>query len=532
MTKQHLTAVFALRPSKRKAVLLERARAQAEAVYWQVLGKNEGQVKAIAQVEDAKDRRKQLMNLKKPISRAVNQKLHEPIAAGLNRDVMAAISSYIGLYRLSRKSGENQTPPEWPSKGDNVRTNHEAALNDFVFCTDREQENALRDELNRVHREPPLRPMTLARMRDARIIRIGETGALAVELNIVPMKNKKARLSTRVAGKDAVSKNDIKASKSRSKILVPLSCSKWHEQKFLNGNTKHRSSLIVRKGSRWFLLAQFEMTAKPIPADKRFLGVDRGVKNPVALALADDRGQVKTVIPPLGREIGQAMADTEDRRRKEQKRRGRSSLSHYRRVDHLLHSLANKIVAIAKQQRAMVVIENLDSQKKIITKKRQKGSARRGWRKILKRTQLGKLERILAYKLALQGLPAPRPVFAAGTSVICPACGMRATKNRKSQDNFTCVTCGFIGHADSVAAVNIARRGAQMTTLKKGEKLEQKNKIMVAALRHLDDGGLGPLGASAEWIVAGRAAAENPDACFGIDRSQRGKNSPTSNQNT
>lgn len=90
MTEQHLTAVFALRPSKRKAVLLERARAQAEAVYWQVLGKNEGQVKAIAQVEDAKDRRKQLMNLKKPISRAVNEKLHEPIAAGLNRDVMAA----------------------------------------------------------------------------------------------------------------------------------------------------------------------------------------------------------------------------------------------------------------------------------------------------------------------------------------------------------------------------------------------------------------------------------------------------------
>lgn len=170
----------------------------------------------------------------------MNQKLHEPIAAGLNRDVMAAISSYIGLYRLSRKSGENQTPPEWPSKGDNVRTNHEAALNDFVFCTDREQENALRDELNRVHREPPLRPMTLARMRDARIIRIGETGALAVELNIVPMKNKKARLSTRVAGK-------VRSQKTTSKP-VNRAAKSWCRCHALNGTSKSFLMAIPNTG--------------------------------------------------------------------------------------------------------------------------------------------------------------------------------------------------------------------------------------------------------------------------------------------
>ena len=149
----------------------------------------------------------------------------------------------------------------------------------------------------------------------------------------------------------------------------------------------------------------------------------------------------------------------------------------------------------------------------------------------MKKSQLGNLENILVYKLTLAGLKPPKKVFPAGTSTICPKCGERDGKNREAQDTFKCITCGFTGHADSVASVNIARRGAQMKTIKKGEKLDAKNQKMVDALQGFDNSGLGPLSASADWIVAGRASANSPNHPITGARLKRGKSSLVSNQN-
>lgn len=397
--------------------------------------------------------------------------------------------------------------------------------------TELETENLLRDELNRSDRDPPLMPMTIARARDAKIIRHKETGALAVELFILRAKDKKAKSSTRSEGIEAASGEMIKAGKSKSKILVPLSCSKWHEQKFLNGRAIHRSSLVIRKQDRWFLMAQFEMAeARPIETN-RYLGVDRGVVNPVALAVTEEDGRVASVSPPMGADIGAAITSAEQRRRAEQKRRGRTSKGHRLCVEQSLHKLANEIVSQAKRAGAQVVIENLDGQKRIITHARKKGVSKGGWRKTLKKSQLGNLENILVYKLTLAGLKPPKKVFPAGTSTICPKCGARDGKNREAQDTFKCITCGFTGHADSVASVNIARRGAQMKTIKKGEKLDAKNQKMVDALQGFDNSGLGPLSASADWIVAGRASANSPNHPITGARLKRGKSSLVSNQN-
>jgi hypothetical protein len=44
------------------------------------------------------------------------------------------------------------------------------------------------------------------------------------------------------------------------------------------------------------------------------------------------------------------------------------------------------------------------------------------------------------------------------TSKTCPKCGHIHSDNRKSQENFKCVKCGFSMNADHVAALNIALR--------------------------------------------------------------------------
>jgi putative transposase len=66
--------------------------------------------------------------------------------------------------------------------------------------------------------------------------------------------------------------------------------------------------------------------------------------------------------------------------------------------------------------------------------------------------------RQLGYKLGWCGgeLIKVDPAF---TSQTCPQCGHVCPENRPARDRFTCVACGFVGHADIVAAMNILAAG-------------------------------------------------------------------------
>ena len=98
MAGQYLTVVFEMRPTKRKAAILERARAQAEALFWKFPENNEPEGKEIANEPDAKVRRGRLQEMKKRLARIAIRKLHEPIAEGVTRNAIASISSYVGLH--------------------------------------------------------------------------------------------------------------------------------------------------------------------------------------------------------------------------------------------------------------------------------------------------------------------------------------------------------------------------------------------------------------------------------------------------
>jgi predicted RNA-binding Zn-ribbon protein involved in translation (DUF1610 family) len=66
----------------------------------------------------------------------------------------------------------------------------------------------------------------------------------------------------------------------------------------------------------------------------------------------------------------------------------------------------------------------------------------------------------LAYKARQAGV-AFILVDPAYTSQTCSACGWVDKKNRRTQAVFECGRCGFVGHADHNAAINIAVRGAE-----------------------------------------------------------------------
>ncbi|RPG47884.1 MAG: hypothetical protein CBC94_001800, partial [Gammaproteobacteria bacterium TMED134] len=99
--------------------------------------------------------------------------------------------------------------------------------------------------------------------------------------------------------------------------------------------------------------------------------------------------------------------------------------------------------------------------------------------KVLNRAQYQKLAKVLAYKLRAVGLPPPKLVIAAGTSITCNACGYRDRGNRQSQATFICLECGHSENADLHAAKNIAAKHIywrQVGPKVKGKKLQDKFK--------------------------------------------------------
>ena len=497
-----MTAVLELRPSKRKAAIMERMRAAYEEAFWYTLKHQKDEaLKVVGAPRQAKSDYKKSLNAT-TLKVASRLALPEPLASGLSRDVEMAVTSFIELK-------SNGRPAEWPEQFVDSPERYREALMALAVSTSKEEEDSARDEWVRVQKGKVPRPMTIARERDARFVREKPNGPLALLLNISGPKVKGARKAAVKAGINATTGEALRPQSTSTKLVIPVSCSQWHENKFFSGRTILRSSLIIRKGERWFIAAQFEFQKRPI-SPECFFGLDRGVANLISGAVVDHAGAVQSVMPVSGNAIGEAMNAADRKAREFQKRTGRSIKLHHRKSHHLLHEVTNGIVAEAKGRRAQVVMEDLSGFKSTITKARPKFSGKGGWRRVLKKAQLGKIEEMLRYKLKAAGLPEPRLVPAGGTSKTCSACGHSETGNRIEQAKFVCLSCGTQLHADMNAAVQIARRGAMKP--KKGEKLHDLHKNMVTDLKSRDDDGLGPLLAGAgSGFVAGRASADTPN---------------------
>ena len=498
--EQFLTAVFELRPTRRKAAMIERIRASAEDVFWDVMARLHADAEAAAAL-DRKERRAATGRLgHQALVAAAKAGLCEPVAQGLARDLVSAAGAYIEARARGRAAS-------WPAR--EIRQDPPplgTRLDAMAAAITQDAETASRDALNLEGRMPRVRPIILARSRDCQIIRDAE-GRLAVALNIVRASDPRARDAVIHAGTDACTGEAIKASRRKTVLLVPLACSKWHEHKFLSGRMRLGSAIVYPRDGRWWLQAQFGTEVPEIAPTGRVVGMDRGVVNVVALAVVDATGAVLDVPGRRSRRFFQRLRRAAGATRSAGEMKARTRIG--RRVDNGLHLLANEVVAIARRHGARVAVERLDGLKTTMATPRAKGARKGGWGTVLRKAQLAKLETLLAYKLNLAGLPPLREVLAAGTSTTCAACGHRDPKNRPDQAGFRCEGCGFELNADENAAVLIARRG--LMEIKKGDKLDALHRDMVAGLAARDDGGLGPL-ASCQRVVAVRAAADGPNA--------------------
>ncbi|OGO18801.1 MAG: hypothetical protein A2Z14_07510 [Chloroflexi bacterium RBG_16_48_8] len=188
----------------------------------------------------------------------------------------------------------------------------------------------------------------------------------------------------------------------------------------------------------------------PEPADvEEFLGVDTGVKN--VATDSDGNNYSSAHLNSLRHRHASLRSKLQKKGTKSAKRllkkRGRKEKRFAQDVN---HCVSKQIVQRAKDTGRGIAIENLKGIRNRVT-------ARKAHRRQLHSWAFSDLHTKIMYKAALIGVKIV-VVDPRNTSLTCPICGYTDKRNRPDQSGFSCIQCGCSGHADYIAACNIAGR--------------------------------------------------------------------------
>jgi len=342
---------------------------------------------------------------------------------GLIQDAAGNLLSYCRLALDLQSEKRRQTvarPPGYPAPLYGYRPDaYYATLAEAVSWTgDALEFTDFQSRLSREARDV-VRPLSFRRTRDFALERL-ENGRWGVTVHLQP------RGMTPTA------------------VRFPLAFGEWHEAEYLTKGIP-RCARLCRREREYFLHVSFEFPVEVMARgeEQAYLGLDRGITKQAAYALVDLKGRVRHV-GHLGRELRNLQVGLGRYRQAEQKagRRVRSLDWQRRHQEELLHQVANALVQVAAESRALLVIEDL--------------SLHTAGRYV--RSQYAKLEKILGYKLTQAGLLPPKKVFAALSSKLCSRCGQEGLRGDPDREHFQCPSCGAALDADENAAVNIARR--------------------------------------------------------------------------
>lgn len=227
---------------------------------------------------------------------------------------------------------------------------------------------------------------------------------------------------------------------------VPFVCS--DRAKELLSGERGESDLILMKGEL-YLFTSCEVD-EPTPSDTDdILGVDMGVVN---IAVDSDKQvfsskamnnvrfrhrKLRTKLQKLG---------TKSSRRKLRQLSGKEA----RFAKDTNHRISKAIVAKAQGTGRAIAIEELGGI-------RDRATFRKSQRAQLHSWSFHQLRIYIEYKAKLMGVEVI-PVDPRNTSRTCPCCGHCDKANRKTQESFVCMDCGFSELADYVAAMNIRSR--------------------------------------------------------------------------
>jgi hypothetical protein len=371
--------------------------------------------------------------------------LHSASKRSLMQDVAGNLASYFELSAQTESIGFPVARSPYPEAYENV-------LDDFVLVgSDVDDYSQSQDQLSVVARGQYM-PVYFAgadgatRSRYFSLLERQDKCGLYAVLFLLPQNHELCQSINAVQGNLVrLDTGGVFTSRSKSAIIVPLEVGRngWQFDKFIvpsaDGMARTKSATLVKSNNGYFLHVAFEFEEPTQYEPAGWLGIDKGILFTAAYAMVDDAGAVLD----LGH-FDDELRDLQIRHGKEREvlaRNGkRVTKRHYKRkaYDAILHGLVNELIAMAQKHQLGIAVEDLNIQ--------VKGS------RVVSRFR--KLDKFLEYKCKLAGVPFRR-VFAAYSSMICHKCG---ADMKRSDRVVVCTECGYEGHSDDNAAVNIARR--------------------------------------------------------------------------
>lgn len=256
----------------------------------------------------------------------------------------------------------------------------------------------------------------------------------------------------------------IKLDQPSSRVFLPrLGWVRYRNSRQVEGEI--RNATVSQIAGRWYVSILTAREADPPTAHGEPVGIDMGI---VRLATLSDG----TFVPPLNvhkryaaelRLAQQAMNRKKKFSNNWKKAKAKVQRIHVRIVNARRDYLHKASTAISKSH-AMVVVEDLQvsnmsrSAAGTVEQPGRNVRAKAGLNRSILDQGWAEFRRQLEYKILWAGgmfLAVPPQ----NTSQICPDCEHVSAENRRTQEQFVCVVCGFAENADLVGAINILSRG-------------------------------------------------------------------------
>lgn len=248
------------------------------------------------------------------------------------------------------------------------------------------------------------------------------------------------------------------------KILIPIQSNEYFNS--INGSIKNIVQINIKNNKPEFSFVK-EIQTKVIEETSIKLGLDIGIVN----LLATDNGDL------LGRKL---MKDLKRRdliitKLSKNLQKQKIKLSTNKRyvtlnrklreyIKNEIGRIINKLVNRCKPNE--IIIEKLDFRSPKLNKKTNRILGRFG-----KKRLYTKLENITSMNNIT--LTYINPAY---TSQCCPKCNCVSKENRKTQDKFKCIDCGYEKHADVVGSRNVSNRSSvEFKNLNKRQILQHLN---------------------------------------------------------
>jgi len=246
-------------------------------------------------------------------------------------------------------------------------------------------------------------------------------------------------------------------------------------------------------GGKYFVSIQTEREVTPVMCQGSAVGIDMGIKRFATLSNGthfdplNSFRKFEAALRKAQRSLSRKEKSSNNRRKAKEKVRRIHARIRNARGDYL-----HKITHIICKNHAVVCIEDLQvknlskSAKGTLEEPGNRVRAKSGLNKSILDQGWYEFRRELKYKLEWRGgqLVVVHPHY---TSQTCPQpdCRYQSSANRLTQEKFKCIRCGFIGHADEVAAYNVLERAghAQLACGDVGMSLSMKQEPTEANLR-------------------------------------------------